>query len=216
MEGTSTSTSTSTGGGSSGGSPPGGGGPGGGGGGGPGGPGGPGGAGAAAPIRFARTPGEIDADNLIDYSTKEGKIAFKTAIAALGETKYDGKSAGINSFHEKLMRRAKDCGWDVGMGDIININGINSVTHYGRLTSDQIRVQATTYVDDASRKTQNNAQMYRAIMNSITEECSNKIINRPSEYTIRVGMQDHVSVILLHKALMQKAIVDTRSTSSNF
>ena len=69
---------TSTGGGSSGGPPPGGGGSGGGSGGGP---------GAAVPIRFARTPGEIDADNLIDYSAKEGKTAFKTAIAVLGESK---------------------------------------------------------------------------------------------------------------------------------
>ena len=53
-------------------------------------------------------------------------------------------------------------------------------------------------------------------MNSLTEECSSKIINRPSEYTITIGNVGHISAILLHKALMQRAIVDTRSTSSNF
>ena len=53
-------------------------------------------------------------------------------------------------------------------------------------------------------------------MNSITEECGNRIINRPSEYSVTMGNQSFVSAILLHKSRMQKAIVDTRSTSSNF
>ena len=71
-------------------------------------------------------------------------------------------------------------------------------------------------MDNDSRKTQNNSQMYCAIMNSLAEECSNKLINLPSEYTIGIGTARFISVILLHKALMQKAMVDTRSTSSNF
>ena len=200
-----------------GGAPPPGGGGGGGGGGPPAGP--PAGVPAApAPhvIQFARTPGDLDADNLIDYSTKEGRATFKAAIASLGEEKFDAKSGGINGFHEKLMRRAKECGWNQGRGDIITVNGINSIVHYGRVTTDQIRTEATAYVDNSSRQTQNNSQMYRAIMNSLTEECSSKIINRPSEYTISIGNTEYISAILLHKSLMQRAIVDTRSTSSNF
>ena len=134
---TSTPSSTTTGarGGSGGGGP---GGPPGGGGGGPGGP-GAGIPGAILPppqVRFASTPGELDADDLIDYSTKEGRAAFKIAISSLGDDKFDGKSGGINSFHEKLMRRAKECGWDQGLGDIITVNGINSIIHYGRVTTD--------------------------------------------------------------------------------
>ena len=72
------------------------------------------------------------------------------------------------------------------------------------------------YIDNSSRQTQNNELMLRCIMNSITDECSNRLINRPSEYTITIGNQDFTSAILLHKALMQRAIVDTRATASNF
>ena len=198
-----------------------GGGGGGGGGGGDGGGGGGGGDGVVdppgpPPVVFARTPGELEADYILDYSTKEGKNAFKAATKPLSETKYDGKSAGINQFHEKLLRRAQECGWDTGAGDIIHINGINSIKHYGRITADDIRVNASLYVNNNSRQTQNNEQIYRCIMNSITEECTNKIINRPSEYSIIRDRQAFVAAILLHKSLMQKAIVDTRSTSSNF
>ena len=183
---------------------------GGGGGGGWGGPPGP------PPVVFARTPGELAANDILDYSTKEGKNSFKVAIKELSISKYDGKSAGINQFHEKLLRRAQECGWNQGAGNIISINGINAISQYGRITVDDIRVNANLYVNNDSRQTQNNDQMYRCIMNSITEECGNMIINRPSEYSVTMGNQSYVSAILLHKALIQKAIVDTRSTSSNF
>ena len=171
---------------------------------------------AATAVVFARTPGELDADSILDYSTKEGRTKFKHATSELSDVKFDGKSGGINSFHEKLLRRARECGWIQGNGDIVTVNGVNSISHYGRVTTEDIKAEAELYVDNSSRKTQNNEQMYRCIMNSLTEECSNRIINRPSEYTIQVGGTAFVSAILLHKALMQRAIVDTRSTSSNF
>ena len=192
--------------------------PGGGGGGGgrpSGGP-GPGPVAPAPVIQFARTPGELAAGQIIDYSTKEGRANFKFATKELSNVKFDGKSGSINSFHEKLLRRAEECGWNQGAGDIITVNGENSIQHYGRISVDQIRAHAAIYMDNSSRQTQNNDQFYRCIMNSLTEECSNKVINMPSEYTIVIGYQSFKSAILLYKALMQKAIVHTRATASNF
>ena len=153
------------------------------------------------PVVFARTPGELDANNIIDYSTREGRTMFKNAISELSEEKYDGKSEGINSFHEKLLRRANEFGWTNGDGDIVTVNGINSISHYGRVTMDDIRAEAQLYVNNMSRQTQNNEMMYRCIMNSLTEDCRNRLINRPAEYNIQIGNQSFISAILLHKVL---------------
>ena len=114
------------------------------------------------------------------------------------------------------MQRAEEFGWNQGAGNIVFVNGINSIKHYGRLTTEQLRNAATPYMDNASRQTQNNDQMYRVIMNNLTESCAAEVINRPSEYTIEILGQKFRSATLLHKALMQRAIVDTRATASNF
>ena len=88
------------------------------------------------------------------------------------------------------------------MGIIITVNGINSIYHYGKVIVDHIRDEAILYIDDSSRQTQNNNLMYRYIMTSLIDECSNKLINQPSEYTITIGNQEFVSTILLYKNFM--------------
>ena len=72
-----------------------------------------------------------------------------------------------------------NCGWNQGAGDIVSVNGINAISQYCRITADNIRINVSLYVNNNSRQTQNNDQRYRCIMNSITKECGNMIINRP-------------------------------------
>ena len=72
------------------------------------------------PVVFARTPGELEANDLINYATREGRATFRHAIAEFpGDFKFDGNSANINAFHERLMQRAEEFGWNQGAGNIV-------------------------------------------------------------------------------------------------
>ena len=110
--------------------------------------------GPPSPVVFARTPGELEANDLINYATREGRATFRHAIAEFpGDFKSDGNSANINAFHERLMQRAEEFGWNQGAGNNVFDNRVNSIKHYGRLTAEQLRNAATPYMDNASRQT---------------------------------------------------------------
>ena len=51
----------------------------------------------------------------------------KFATKELSNIKFDGKSGSIHSFHEKLLRRAEEYGWNQGTGDIITVYGKNYI-----------------------------------------------------------------------------------------
>ena len=116
---------------------------------------------------------------------------------------------------DKLIQKVRAYGWKDGIGDIITLNPINTILHYGCVTVKKIWAKAILYMDNASRQTQNNDQMYSCIMNSLSNSCANKIINCLSEHTIQIGVHNFKAAILLHKVLMLRAVVDTRSTVPN-
>ena len=67
-------------------------------------------------------------------------------------------------FCKKLNDRASESGWDETRGDIINMpdsDGIdrNLIIECGRLTFENIRDHAVTYMNDDARWPQNNLQM---------------------------------------------------------
>jgi len=106
------------------------------------------------------------------------------------------------------------CGWNKDTGDIIIVKDNNNdprniITEYGCLTTRTLEADADSWVDQETRKAQNNHMMVECMMASITEACFYKISNEDAKYK-----QKGVKVAsLLFKLLMAKAIVDTRATT---
>jgi hypothetical protein len=77
-----------------------------------------------------------------------------------------------------------------------------------------LRNTVTGYVNNQTRQSQNDYQMFHCIMNSLTEEGHLKILTEQDKYHIGAANDRTPSGPLLFKLLMQKAIIDTRATSS--
>lgn len=181
------------------------------------------GAAAAAAGAFALTPAQVAPDNIIDYSTSEGKKLWNSATAALDD-KFDADAKNINIFTEQVMKRATNAGWTTGNGNIISIpdvngNNRNLIQEYGRLTMEEIRTYVQTYSAPAAagaaapenRRRQNDYQFYVFLSDSLGQEGQLKVLAEAESYTIG----NTPSGSLFFKLLMQKAIVDTRATASH-
>ena len=161
-----------------------------------------------APV-FALSPARVNPNAFIDYSTSAGAKLFSKVTAPL-EYMFDVEERSVQTFIETLINRAVMAGWDDGTGDILTIDNRNLLTANGTLTLEEIETEATTYVDQATRKAQNSYQMYVCIMASLTEDGRAKILTEADHYTVN-GIY---SGPLLFKVLMTKATTDTRATVS--
>jgi hypothetical protein len=168
-----------------------------------------------APV-FAETPAKLNADAIIDYSTTSGIKLYNTASARLPIT-FDITSQTANLFCDALKDRANKSGWYTGAGNILTIpdaGGTNRdlITEYGRLSMADINTHVATYIDGNTRCTQNAAQMLTCIKESLSDAGKLKILAESEKWKVN----DKESGTLLFKYVMQKAIVDTRATSSFF
>ena len=169
-----------------------------------------------APVIFALSPGTLNADDIIDLSSKQGRDLYNKAVMPL-TIHFDGDSKNVNLFLSQLARRAESSGWQTGTGDIITIpdrsaNNKNMLSEYGCLNDAEIRLHVATYLGTQTRRAQNNAMMLECIQSSLTEACFHKISNEEAQFT-EGGVQ---SAALLYKLLMAKAIIDTRATTYQF
>lgn len=169
-----------------------------------------------APPVFAATPSQVNADAIIDYRTAQGIKLFNAASEKLPVT-FDINSQGANLFCDALLDRANKSGWYTGAGDILNIpdasgTNRNLITEYGRLSMDKIKEHALTYINGETRRVQNSTQMLLCIKESLTEAGKLKILSESSQWKAN----DKESGPMLFKYIMQKAVVDTRATSSFF
>ena len=168
------------------------------------------------PGAFALTPGQISPDDVIDYSTKEGKAMYHKAILPFSII-FDGTIKQVRIFQDNLNQRAKEFGWDTGAGDIINMKDSknetrNVFTQYGCLNTEDIKKHANTWTAIDGRKAQNNLLLYRAIIESISARLRQKLTSEDVAFTIN-GI---VIATLFFKLIMNKTIIDTRATSAAF
>lgn len=91
----------------------------------------------------------------------------------------------------------------------MNNQAVNILTGYGQVTTIDIANNAT-YLGNQDRRAQNDTQMYHCIKNSLSPEAERKILAERDSYHIN-GVP---SGPFLFKLQMQKAIIDTRATSS--
>jgi len=133
------------------------------------------------PPTFCLTPGQMSPDKILDYSSKTDITIYDKAITPFKLT-FDGAISNIKIFIDDIMQRANDTGWDTGQGDIIHVpvDGklINIVTHYGCVTTDQIRAHATGWINNQGRQSQNNQMIVKVILDSISKNVRQKITNQ--------------------------------------
>ena len=105
---------------------------------------------AASPVIFALSPGTLNADDIIDLSSKQGRDLYNKAVMPL-TIHFDGDSKNVNLFLSQLARRAESSGWQTGTGDTITIpdrfaNNKNMLSEYGCLNDAEIRLHVATYL----------------------------------------------------------------------
>ena len=166
-------------------------------------------------VTFSLTPAQANSGDIIDYTTTAGLKIYNAATEAL-PVKFDCQSKSVSTFCEKLIDRANEAGWKTGASNMLTIPDSNGedrslLTEYGRLTEEDIRNHADTYMANESRQAQNNVQMYNCLTKSLTEEGHLKIMEEADSYT-----SNGVAIGTLHfKLLMSTAVVDTRATASH-
>ena len=168
------------------------------------------------PPVFTLTPGQHCPDDPIDYGMSQGLKLWYATTDLLPE-EFDGTLDTVKVFSELLTQRATEAGWHAGAGDILSIpdsNGTihNLITNYGQLTLKNVQAHVDTYIQQQNCHAQNSIQMFKCISSSITEAAPLEIITETETYT-RHGAE---AGPILFKLLMQKAIIDTRSTTNYF
>ena len=170
------------------------------------------------PGAFALTPGQANPNQPIDYTSASGIKIWNESSAPLA-FKFNAEGKEVSAFCEKLVERAEKSGWNLTGGNVIDIPDgdnvdRNVINEYGRLTMEEIRTHALTYIAGQTRQAQNNMQMYYCISSSLTKEGQLKILAEQDKYHVGAGDDRRPCGPLLFKLLMQKAIIDTRATAS--
>ena len=156
---------------------------------------------------FALSPAQAISGQFIDYSTRTGMMLFNQATDKLS-IPFEVQEDSVQTFIELLRDRAAMCSWTTGNAPITKCNNINLLTEYGRVSMEDLRNNAATYIDQDNRKAQNSYQMYLCITNSLTEAGRSKILTETSQFTVN----QIPSGPLLFKLLMTRAATDTRVT----
>ena len=112
---------------------------------------------------FALTPGQIEADKILDMKSKLGREIYHKSIQPL-KVHFDGDSKNINMFQSQLLRKLEIFGWDASTGNILTIpdtesNPKNFITEYGCLAKTDLVLNAADFVGMTNRKSQNNHMM---------------------------------------------------------
>ena len=167
---------------------------------------------------FALAPGLVAINFPIDYSTRIGASLYSAGTQSL-PIKFDGEVENVSTFVDGLLARAREMGWTHPQASICTVpvtrNGqrmaYNLIEEYGRYTLEELRTHVLTYYNQATRTAQYANMMYYCILNSITEEANNRIINEQDKYVIN-GIS---SGPLVFKFLMTVVTIDTRATVTN-
>ena len=100
---------------------------------------------AAAPVRFAVTPGLHDVDQLIDYSKKQGTALYEQGTKAL-TNKFNMKPDSTVIFIQSFKARCKEMGWSEGAMNITKFpntkgDSIDLIMQYGQIDSATLKNQ---------------------------------------------------------------------------
>jgi len=161
-------------------------------------------------IPFALFPAEAD-DEIIDYTTNDGKKLYKAATTPL-PTKYNGESEKFYMFLRDVTEQAQEHNWNSILMIPNDANGNRYLPEFiGELTEANIRTHATGYIAVHCRDAQRSAQMYKFLYHSLDEGLKARVTQEEPRYTITVGGHGFKSGPLFLKAITALVCVDTAS-----
>ena len=160
-------------------------------------------------VAFARSPARVS-EALLNYRIKDDRDIYNTATAPL-ELKFNGESGGLLLFLEMIRERADESNW-TNIIMVPDSTGVarNLLAEYGRLTLENVRAFALTYVGQNGRKEQNSAQMFACLSRSLTETARIKLLSQSSRY--RIGIDDLPDGPSFLRLIIQHCTTDSRAT----
>ena len=161
-------------------------------------------------IEFALTPGQIQSNNIIDYSTEVGRKLYKGATEPL-KTAHDLSADNLRDFLKLLEQRADIYDWNtiLEIPDEQEEEYTHMLRQYGSVTMEQVKNHARTYVNVQCRAAQDSQQLADCILNSLTVEARNTITLYDDEYVI----SGKVSGVCLLKVVIRESHIDTNATT---
>ena len=167
--------------------------------------------------KFFLTPGHISPDLILNYANKTAITIYETAITPFKLT-FDGAISKIKIFMDEIIQRANDNEWNKDHGDIIHVpvdgKPMNVITHYGCVSTKQIRAHAKSWINKECRKSRYNQMMVKLILDSISKTVRNKITNQKGAISVGTPLVRSGNLIL--KLIMNKIIIAKRATSVAF
>jgi len=175
-----------------------------------------GGAQAAGPVPFALTPGQADADDVIDFRTSVGMKRYEKAVKPLAKL-FDHQLGRTVNFSTDVKAHATAMGWDRGQGNIISIPDSktppvlrNLIDEYGMLTLEEIKAHVETYRNLNNRQAQNAAHMCTFLLDSLDTHTREAMTSSSKEWSIDGKGYGP----LLYKVIINKTIVDNHHTTT--
>ena len=171
----------------------------------------------AAAVPFALAPGLVDDDQVLDYSTTDGKKLYKSATAALPH-EFDCEQANLTLFLAEVDFRADEFSWEEALTIPEQHNNAASPKHhlikeYGLVTLKQVHNYAKTYLGEEARLAQDDAQLFHCLMASLTTEGKNKILLQKSDWILKDEEgKAHKSGAALLKVIIRESHIDTNAT----
>ncbi len=176
-----------------------------------------GGAGAAPLITFAATPGMVNHQDLINYSTKVGAKIYNEGCKKL-TTEFDMKSSGTVVYTTELQAKCIKMGWHMGTQKIINFanaagSTINILHQYGQIGTAMLQAQCEVFCKSTgalfqARARQNNMMTRECIMKMLTPVARVRLLPFQGDYEI----DNVIYAPLLHKKIMALATIDSVAT----
>ncbi len=161
---------------------------------------------------FSLTPALANPD-VLDYSTREGQNIYRAATAPLASP-FNVEPGELSIFLDQLMDRASECGW----ADVLDIpddlendpdgEASSILLRYGVITLENVIEHAETYIDQETRQAQNSAQLYKCIMDSLTNEGRSKIMLFSDDYTVE-GIKSGAALL---RVVIRESHIDTNAT----
>ena len=178
---------------------------------------------ATTAVVFADTPQMLGAEDLIDYSSKQGSDIYKQGIAPLDDKALtEGFNMTANQtvmFTEAMLNCATAMGWNKGSKQITtftNSSGasVDIIKSYGQIDEATLKTACERFCkagqpDAESRAKQNNTMMSMCLNKSLTASAKASLLTYRNEYTFN-GVE---YAPLMYKIIMRLATIDSVATT---
>lgn len=164
---------------------------------------------------YPSTPG------LLDMTSPSAKKLFdRTTKPFQGDEPFNADAKGLYGFIQNLKFHALKYGWmepkglmwipkEVNTPSIYTDGWTNLIESYGQVTLEHIRTYQETYLTSQNRMRQDDAQLFFALRNSLTEQAKNRLNLYKDQYTVN----KYPSGLLFFKVIVRESHIDTNATS---